>query len=86
MALPLIEALKDPDEGVVSEARQGLNLLSRKVDGFGPAASASPEQKEQAIARWRAWYEAVRPISTNADDSPPGPTPTKPAQPARRSP
>jgi hypothetical protein len=71
MALPLIEALRDPDEGVVAEARAGLQLLSRKIDGYGPAPSTTPDQKEQAIARWRGWYEAVRPLTAGPDESPP---------------
>jgi hypothetical protein len=82
MALPLIEALKDPDEGVVSEARLGLQLLSRKIDSYGPSPSATPEEKEQAILKWRAWYETVRPMTTASDD----PTSNKAATPARRLP
>ncbi len=69
-ALPLIEALRDPDEGVVTEARQGLQLLSRKLEPLGPPPSATSEQKDEAIARWRAWYEAVRPIAATADEAP----------------
>lgn len=70
MALPLIQALRDPDEGVVTEARQGLQLLSRKVEPLGPSPSATPEQKQEAMAKWRAWYEAVRPIAATADETP----------------
>jgi hypothetical protein len=81
MALPLIDALKDPDEGVVDEARLGLQLLSRKIEGYGPPPLPTPEQREQAILKWRAWYETVRPLSTG-EDSAPG----KPAQPTRRLP
>lgn len=77
MALPLIEALRDPDPGVVDEARLGLQLLSRKIDGLGPPPSATPEQKAAAIDRWREWFESTRPpVGT---EEPPGPT-------ARRSP
>ena len=70
MALPLIEALNDPDEGVVAEARQGLQLLSRRVDPLGPPPSATPEQKQEAMTKWRAWFEAVRPIAATADEAP----------------
>ena len=85
MALPLIEALRDPDEGVVAEARQGLQLLSRKIDGYGPIPSATPEQKEQAIARWQSWYEAVRPAASVAEEGSPGST-SKAAPTPRRTP
>ena len=59
----LIGALKDPDEGVVKEARLGLQLLSRMIDGYGPTEGASPVEKAEAIAQWQTWYEAIRPIS-----------------------
>ena len=61
MALPLMEALRDPDDGVVAEARRGLELLSRKIEGFGPPPRATREQREAAILRWKEWYEAARP-------------------------
>ncbi|WP_435006191.1 HEAT repeat domain-containing protein [Tundrisphaera lichenicola] len=68
MAPPLIEALRDPDEGVVAEAQSGLQLLARKLEGFGPAPPATPEQKEAAIERWKAWYESTKPLSPPAED------------------
>ncbi len=58
----LIETLRDPDESVVTEARQGLQLLSRKIDGLGPPSPSTPEQREAAVKAWRAWYESVRPL------------------------
>ena len=74
MVPPLLDALRDPDEGVVAEARLGLQLLARKVEGFGPPPSANLEQKEAAIAKWRAWYESTRPLAPAADDpATPGP-------------
>jgi HEAT repeats len=85
MALTLIEALKDPDEGVVAEARAGLQLLSRKVDGYGPPPSATPEEKAQAMAKWQSWYEAVRPAPSVAEESSPGSNP-KSAPTTRRTP
>ena len=85
MALPLIEALKDPDEGVVLEARRGLELLSRKIEGYGPPASATPEQKTAAIARWTEWYEAVKPPAVAAEDGPADGS-AKGSQPTRRVP
>lgn len=56
---PLIAALEDPDGAVVAEARLGLQLLSRKLDGFGPPADATPAQRRDAARRWRAWYDSV---------------------------
>ena len=85
MALPLADALRDPDDGVVNEARQGLRLLSRKIDGYGPPPSATPEQKEAAIAQWRGWYESVRPPASESEDRASEP-PTKGAPASRRSP
>ena len=87
MALPLIDALSDPDEGVVAEARLGLQLLSRKIDGHGPPPSATPEQKEAAIAKWRGWYESTRPLASAADEATTAPDPAgRPAPLGRRSP
>lgn len=85
MAIPLIEALRDPDNGVVGEARLGLELLSRKVEGFGPPASATPDQKEAAILKWKAWYESVRPLAITAEETPADST-GKTAPAGRRSP
>ena len=73
----LIGALKDPDEGVVKEARLGLQLLARMIDGYGPAEGASPVEKTRAIARWRDWYETIRPIVGTATD--PLPAPRRPS-------
>jgi hypothetical protein len=58
VAPALIAALEDPDGAVVTEARLGLQLLGRKLNGFGPAAGASPEQRREAARRWRAWYSS----------------------------
>lgn len=57
----LIGALADEDETVVSQARAGLQILSRKIDGYGPADGASPAERQAAAERWQAWYESVRP-------------------------
>ncbi len=62
----LLPALRDPDEGVVREAQGGLKLLSRKIEGYGPPPNPTAEQREQAIARWSAWYESARPIANDA--------------------
>lgn len=61
VAPDLIAALEDPDDAVIDQARNSLRLLSRKVDGFGPPAGASADQKRAAAEQWRAWYDAIRP-------------------------
>jgi hypothetical protein len=58
----LIDALTDPDPEVVDTARIGLQLLSRKIVGPGPADLSNPEQRKEAAAKWRAWYETIRPL------------------------
>lgn len=64
----LISVLTDADDGVVSSAKIGLQLLSRKIDGFGPAPGATPEQKEAAAAKWREWFDSVRPPALDGRD------------------
>jgi len=67
----LIRALEDPDEGVVSEARTGLQLLSRRLDGLGPPPNATPEQKQDAAKAWRDWFAENRPVYLHGDDDSP---------------
>ena len=64
----LIDALGDADDSVVTLAREGLQLISRKADGFGPPGSSTPEQRREASKRWRAWYDSVRPLDLNGSD------------------
>jgi hypothetical protein len=64
----LIEALTDRDEDVVRTAREGLQLLSRKLEGLGPTSPSTPEQRREAADRWRAWYAAIRPLDTEGQD------------------
>lgn len=82
----LIGALEDNDEGVVMEARSGLRILSRKIDGLGPPPGATPEQKAEAARLWRAWYLKVRPLTIDQDDAaldtPPAKSAASPASPA----
>ncbi|HWE38195.1 MAG TPA: hypothetical protein VG406_16615 [Isosphaeraceae bacterium] len=67
----LINALDDSampteelkDKAVMFEAKNGLQLLSRKVDNtLGPPPDATPDQRREAIRKWRAWYQSVRPV------------------------
>ncbi|MEJ7638561.1 MAG: HEAT repeat domain-containing protein, partial [Singulisphaera sp.] len=75
----LIGAIRDPDEDVVGEARGGLQLLSRKIDGLGPPSPSTPEQA-RASRRWRAWYDSIRPLDLEGQD----PAPARPALGSRR--
>lgn len=64
----LIGALVDPEENVVVAAAQGLQLLSRKIDGLGPSSPSAPAERKDAAKAWRAWYDAIRPLDSEADD------------------
>jgi HEAT repeat protein len=66
VAPELILAVEDADETVVRTAREGLQLLSRKIDGLGPPSPSTPEQRREAARLWSAWYESVRPIGSAA--------------------
>lgn len=57
----LIDALGDPDLGVMQEARTALERLSRKFRGFGPSDRPSDDERRKAIETWRAWYLTIRP-------------------------
>jgi hypothetical protein len=69
----LIAKLRDPqeDDSVINEARLALQFLSRKVDGYGPPATSTPAQREEAAKKWQAWYDTVRPIGSDAEDDAP---------------
>jgi hypothetical protein len=66
----LINALLDPDEEVVISARQGLQLLSRKISGMGPTSPSTPADRKAAAQRWREWFSAVRPLDLDEHDGP----------------
>ena len=78
----LIGAIRDPDEDVVGEARRGLQLLSRKIDGLGPPSPSTPEQRLEASRRWRTWYDSIRPLDLEGQD--PAPASAAPALGSRR--
>jgi hypothetical protein len=66
----LIETLTDPDEDVVTAARVGLQIMSRKIDGLGPPSPSSPEQRKEAAARWLEWYNTIRPLDLDDEGNP----------------
>ncbi len=68
LAPALIRALLDPDEGVSAEARVSLEVMSRKLEGYGPPRGSTPEERLAAARRWRDWFELVRPPGLEALD------------------
>jgi hypothetical protein len=57
----LIYALTDPDMRIVREADKGLRFISRKFDGVGLPDEPKPADATNAVADWKAWYQAIRP-------------------------
>jgi hypothetical protein len=70
VAPDLIEVLRrEQDPAIVGEARIGLHVLARKIEGYGPPPDATVEQRQESAKQWRAWYDAVRPPDrTQADE------------------
>ncbi len=71
VAPDLIGALADPDETVVDQAREGLQILSRKIDGYGPPRGASEDVRRSAAEKWRAWYRDATAIEGDAANTTP---------------
>jgi hypothetical protein len=69
----LLDAMVAPneDEEVVTAIRLGLQLMSRKIDGFGPPSPSSPEDRVAAARKWREWYQAIRPLDLEGQDDDP---------------
>src|SRR5947209_6201704 len=59
LAGALIALLDDEQAEVRAEARRALVRLAHGED-FGPAADATPAQREQALERWRDWWVRSR--------------------------
>jgi hypothetical protein len=57
----LIDAIEDESLPVVIAARDGLQRMSRKFSGFGPADRPTREDKAAAAQRWRQWYRTLVP-------------------------
>jgi hypothetical protein len=66
----LIDAMVVPneDDEVITSIRLGLQLLSRKIKGFGPASPLTAEQRQAAARQWREWYQAIRPLDADSQD------------------
>ena len=54
----LIALLKDRDANVTQSARSALRDLTDR--DFGPARDAGSEEREQAVAKWTAWWMKQR--------------------------
>jgi len=50
----LIDALEDSNGQVRSSAATALTRITRQL--FGPNDSATPEERQKAVARWREWW------------------------------
>jgi hypothetical protein len=57
----LIYALTDPDRDVVLEARDALEFVSRRFNGFGPPDGFTDKQRFDAVEAWKNWYRSLRP-------------------------
>jgi hypothetical protein len=49
-------------------AKLGLELLSRKIEGMGPEPGSPPEARQAAAAKWRQWYNAIKPLDLEGQD------------------
>ena len=83
---PLIDVLMDPDDDVVNSAQLGLQILSRKIEGLGPPTPSTPEERRAAVAKWREWFNAIRPLDLDEDDNPVPRPPATGASPRAGSP
>ena len=45
-----------------------MRFISRRLNGFGLPDNPTPEEKAEAIAKWRNWYLQVRPEAELEDD------------------
>jgi hypothetical protein len=65
----LIAALEDADADVAASARQGLQLISRRIDGPAAADPSNADARRAEAEAWRRWYDQVRPLdASGADD------------------
>jgi hypothetical protein len=55
----LVDLLADPDRDIRKAAHQ-LLIASNSGEDLGPAADASPSAREEAMRKWRAWWESQK--------------------------
>lgn len=57
----LIEALRNPEPLVYSEAELGLRFISRKFEGVLPGDDESEAGRLAALEKWKEWFMSIRP-------------------------
>ena len=57
----LLYALTDPDKKVVRAARDGLQFVSRRFNGYGPSDNFDDKERYDSLEQWKSWYRRVRP-------------------------
>jgi HEAT repeats len=78
----LLAALLDEDADVAATARQGLQLISRRIDGPPAADPKNLEAKRAEAAQWTQWYDSVRPLDASGADDDDEAVATKPGRPS----
>jgi len=63
----LIYALTDPEPRVVLEARDGLQFVSRRFEGYGPPDNFTEKERYDASDAWKKWFRKLRPGSLPGD-------------------
>lgn len=63
----LVNALSDPNWGVVLAANAGLKFIARKLTGFELPDRVDEQRRGEVINQWKSWYRLVRPDSHMAD-------------------
>ncbi|QEG35585.1 HEAT repeat domain-containing protein [Bythopirellula goksoeyrii] len=62
----LLYALTDPDKRVVRSARDGLQYVSRRFEGYGPSDNFTDKERYDSLEQWKNWYRRVRPNASLA--------------------
>ncbi len=64
----LIRLLEDPEPQVMIAARDALRRISRRMEGFGLPDQPTNQQRQEAIRKWKRWYEMVHPQDTSSQN------------------
>ncbi|MFN0050726.1 MAG: hypothetical protein ACKV0T_00955 [Planctomycetales bacterium] len=63
----LIAGLEDNDLSCMIEARNALRFLSKRVNAVDLPDEPTDQQRAQAIAQWKKWYQSIRPYDERDD-------------------
>lgn len=63
----LIAGLEDNDLSCMIEARNALRFLSKRLNAIDLPDEPTDQQRAQAIAQWKKWYQSVRPYDERDD-------------------